>query len=179
MAICGAKRRDGGRCQRYPLRGKRRCQKHGGRLIGGSIHRDTSKARATRLARWELRKALGLPYGAGKRRKVLVPIGAVATAGTMLMAEIEKLQTLVADGELGVELTEAARAGVRQLHAIITQPLDMENLKQQRLVGDMALAAMRLLARVQEAQFRHQHQDRVMEVLERIAAERLLVEDKR
>src|SRR5262245_7213296 len=66
-------------------------------------------------------------------------------------------------------LTDTARMGLVQLHGIISQPLqlkqapddrlDPSELKLQRLVGELALGADRLLARVQDSDLRQQQHD--------------------
>src|SRR5262249_23596402 len=67
-------------------------------------------------------------------------------------------------------LNDTARMGLIQLHGIISQPLklkqspderlDPDELKLQRLVGELGLGADKLLARVQDSDLRQQqHED--------------------
>ena len=77
-------------------------------------------------------------------------------------------------------LNDTARMGLVQLHGIISQPLklkqtpddrlDPEELKLQRLVGELGLGADKLLARVQETDLREQERAGWLELLkERIS----------
>jgi len=75
-------------------------------------------------------------------------------------------------------LINTAREGLLKLHAILTQPirlkqsaderLDPEDLKLQRLVGDLALGVDKLLARVGEANLRQQNSGKWQELLDNI-----------
>lgn len=69
-------------------------------------------------------------------------------------------------------LGRAALSGLRQLIRIIEQPLDLGDLKQQRLIGDMSLGASRLLARAAEGEFRGRRSDTIDRLLREIAAEK-------
>ena len=73
-------------------------------------------------------------------------------------------------------LTDTARVGLIQLHGIISQPiklrqskddppLTVEELKLQRLVGDLALGTHKLLARVAENEMRGRQRQDLIEVL--------------
>ena len=72
-------------------------------------------------------------------------------------------------------LNDTARRGLIQLHGIISQPLklklspddrlDPEELKLQRLVGELGLGADKLLARVQESELHHEQRQDWLEVL--------------
>jgi len=72
-------------------------------------------------------------------------------------------------------LNDTARRGLIQLHGIISQPLklkqapddrlDPEELKLQRLVGELGLGADKLLARVQESELHHEQRQDWLEML--------------
>jgi hypothetical protein len=72
-------------------------------------------------------------------------------------------------------LSNTARMGLIQLHGIISQPLklkksandrlDPEELKLQRLVGELGLGADKLLARIGEADLRQQERSDWLEIL--------------
>lgn len=86
------------------------------------------------------------------------------------------LPVAVASGETAPEtpaqlLNVVARRGLEQLFRIVDQELDMENLKQQRLVGDMSIAVGKLLMRAAESEFRVRRDDAVTQLLELLAAE--------
>jgi len=78
-------------------------------------------------------------------------------------------------------LTDTARMGLVQLHAIISQPLklkqapddrlDSDELKLQRLVGELGLGADKLLARVQESDLRKLQHDDWLEAFNKKLAE--------
>ena len=65
-----------------------------------------------------------------------------------------------------------SREGLLRLYELLRRPLDAEDLKAQRLVGDMALGVNRLLMRAAEGEFRARRDDALARVLEQIAAER-------
>lgn len=66
-------------------------------------------------------------------------------------------------------LDRAALSGARQLVAIIERPIDWDELKQVRLIGDMAAVAMRLSVRVSEGQFRARRDDALARLLASLA----------
>jgi hypothetical protein len=78
-------------------------------------------------------------------------------------------------------LTDTARIGLIQLHGIISQPLklkqsleerlDPDELKLQRLVGDLGLGADKLLARVQDSDLRQQQHANWLEAFNKRLAE--------
>jgi hypothetical protein len=72
-------------------------------------------------------------------------------------------------------LGRASLLGLHQLCRIVEQPLDMDNLKQQRLIGDMALGANKLLKSHAEGERNHDLIGRLLAALE---AEKTPVEEK-
>lgn len=135
------------------------------------------KARRTyieRLHRMGLKVPGGRPPGRGKvtsmadRAKVVL----LAQAGELeagLPADIMErpVESLPPAAALG----RAALSGLRQLIRIIEQPLNLEDLKQQRLLGDMSLGAVKMLARTAEGEFRARRSDAIEKLLAQIAAE--------
>jgi hypothetical protein len=160
---CGAQAHHGGRCRAYPLPGKRRCRMHGGRLTGGyrgAPIEPMQRGRAIWLARLH---AQGLRPPGGPRRK----IGTVRTMVERAVAVIEGALVEVADAppkpleEMSAPelLRETARQGLLRLREIVSQPLDLQDLKQQRLVGDMAVATCRLFMRAAEGELQARRRD--------------------
>jgi len=63
-------------------------------------------------------------------------------------------------------LGRVSLSGLYQLARIVEQPLDMDNLKQQRLIGDMALGANKLLKSHAEGERNHDLIGRLLAALE-------------
>jgi len=63
-------------------------------------------------------------------------------------------------------LGRASLVGARQLVRIVELPLDPENLKQMRLIGDMALGANKLLARHAQGERNHDMIGRLLAAIE-------------
>ncbi len=166
-----------------------RCKHHGGFAKGGYFGQPIHQAHAA-LRRSQARmKALGLPWYGGRPRK----LGKVQA-----MAERAKTQLEVALAEYGiagpgehagsleviagpkpVTAMSAAEAlgatslkGLQRLYEIVCEPLNPEDLKQRRLVADVAIAANKLFMQAAEGQFRQRRDDAVVELLERLALER-------
>lgn len=91
----------------------------------------------------------------------------VAELEAMLPADLETrdIDTLTAPEALGL----ASLLGSRQLVRIVSQPLAMDNLKQQRLIGDMAHGSIKLMKAHAEGQRNH---DLIGRLLQAIEAER-------
>jgi hypothetical protein len=87
----------------------------------------------------------------------------------------------IAEWSLPELLTDTARMGLIQLHGIISQPLklkqcsddqlDPDELKLQRLVGELGLGADKLLARVQDSDLRQQQHEDWLEAFNKRIAE--------
>jgi hypothetical protein len=75
-------------------------------------------------------------------------------------------------------LGRIALNGLYQLARIVEQPLDMDNLKQQRLIGDMALGANKLLQRHAQGERQHDMIGKLIAAIEAEEAEKagLIVE---
>lgn len=63
-------------------------------------------------------------------------------------------------------LGRVSLSGLYQLGRIVEQPLDLDNLKQQRLIGDMALGANKLLKSHAEGERNHDLIGRLLAALE-------------
>src|SRR5215831_3207092 len=186
--LCGARTRSGGRCRRRSLAGKRRCRLHGGRSTGPRDWRaNVNSMWWGRKRSIEQRRAPGLKAPGGR------PSGrwwkrAVDERERILrsMADlIEKLPTpptkSIEEWSLPELLNDTARVGLMRLHSIISQPLklkqspddrlDREELKLQRLVGELGLGADKLLARVGEAELHQQERADALELLAKKMAE--------
>jgi len=109
--FCGARTRTGGRCQRYPLAGKRRCLLHGGKSTGPRTVEGLSR---TLSALWwgrkryvEQRHSMGLPAAGGRPASIRSGEGGVDMVGRAMAAIDRELETLpTAEWPVG-ELTPA------------------------------------------------------------------------
>ena len=72
-------------------------------------------------------------------------------------------------------LGRAALSGSYQLIRIIEQELDFNDLKQQRLIGDMSAVALRLFVRAADGEYKARQTDALGELLAEIRAERATV----
>ena len=180
---CNARTRPGAkwpRCHHSPMPNGR-CHMHGGRLKGGSVHRDTRKPMAA-WRRWvELLHAMGLKHPGGRPRKLKTVLSmtdkakAVLVDGAKDLAEAlptDILQRPIESLSPAQALGRAALSGSYQLIRIIEQELDMNDLKQQRLIGDMAGTALRLVMRAGERGDQGRTNDVLGELLKAIKAEK-------
>jgi hypothetical protein len=98
----------------------------------------------------------------------------------------ETLETIVAEGEARTAELALTREdqmtapqlldlggleSARQLLRIVSQPLDFDNLRQLRLIGDMALGTLKLNVRVAEDKFRAKKDGALAQLLAEIAEE--------
>jgi len=176
---CGARsKRHGGRCGHVPAKGRDRCKFHGGASTRPHNPRGWPKeAWARRAARQALYRAMGLPWHGGTPRKPAKVLTMAEEAKLNLDRAIVELEaTLPPDvRDLPIDqltapqaLGRASLVGLHQLVRIVEQPLDFENLKQLRLVGDMALGANKLLQRHAQGERNH---DLIGKLLAAVAAE--------
>src|SRR5215471_14842465 len=180
--LCGARTRSGGRCRRRSLAGKRRCRLHGGRSTGPRDWRANVNAMWWGRKRYiERRHAQGLkaPGGRPSGRWWKRPADERERILREMADTIDKLPAPPAkpieQWSLPELLNDTARRGLIQLHGIISQPLklkqapddrlDPEELKLQRLVGELGLGADKLLARVQESELYHEQRQDWLEML--------------
>lgn len=68
-------------------------------------------------------------------------------------------------------LGRAAMSGLHRLIEIVETPLDKDDLKQMRLIGDMALGACKLFMRAAEGEFRQRNSDNLGKLLEMLRKE--------
>jgi hypothetical protein len=165
-----------------------KCYVHGGKLKGGSIHRDTSKASAARKRWLELLHALGLKHPGGRSNSKLQKALTMAeeakqlvVAGARDLAEALPSDVLTRPVESlspAEALGRAALSGSYQLIRIIEQPLERDengnlmDLKQQRLVGDMSAVALRLFVRAAGDEMRSRSDDVLGRLLAAIQADK-------
>src|SRR5215831_11165451 len=178
---CGARLSYGrGCCRAWALDGRRRCKWHGGKSTGprtaAGMANTVEAMRRGRKRKIERLHAMGLkaPGGRPSGRWWKRPANERERTLRRMADLIEKLpappKKPIEQWTLPELLTDTARMGLVQLHGIISQPLklkqapddrlDSDELKLQRLVGELGLGADKLLARVQESDLRHQqHED--------------------
>jgi hypothetical protein len=127
-----------------------------------------------------LRRELGLKWYGGAPRKMGRVLTMAEEAKRSLEVEARALEarlpadvmTAPIEGlPAAAALGRAALSGIYQLIRIVEQPLDLADLKQQRLIGDMALGASKLLARAAEGEFRARKSNAIEELLAQISLE--------
>ncbi len=136
---------------------------------------------AGRKRKIELLHRMGLKASGGRppgRRKVIGMVERakaelVRAAGELeaaLPAEVitRPIESLSAPEALG----RASLSGLHQLARLIEEPLDPDDVKQRRLIGDMALGVNRLFMRAAEGEFRARHDDVLGKLLKSIRAEK-------
>lgn len=174
--------------------GRIRCRMHGGTQRRGIVRgRNTAKATERRKVWLALLHALGLRHPGGRPRKLRQTQNLVREAKATMASAIAGLESVMPTGVMSKPIEEltapealgrASLSGLYQLVRLIEQPLDVRQkrdhqvlpheLKVQRLVGDMALAANKLFARVAEGELRGRQADALGRLLEEIAAARVV-----
>lgn len=151
---------------------------HGGRSVGGYWGQPLGPAWRASAKKQALFRALGLPWYGGAPRRAAKVRTMVDEAKVALAGQIVELQAIVpaevmtkAVDELSAPeaLDRAALSGARQLVQIVEREIDWDELKQVRLIGDMAAVAMRLSVRVSEGQFRARRDDALARLLASLA----------
>jgi hypothetical protein len=197
--MCGARHKyRPGRCRALALKGRRRCRMHGGTNPGRVPHAPVVMGPAwkARDQRQALYKSLGMAWPGGPHRTHAVTLSVIAKAKQTVARNKRDLSTALPDiiklardrrplAELNVTPAEAlarvAWKGLEQLDRIlsITLPKDdpieiRENIKTLRLVGDMAVAANRLLAQIGEGGARVQRDTQLAMLLAEIRRDKEL-----
>lgn len=170
-----------------------RCYLHGGRRKGGSKPgQPTHQARTQWRKNLAIRHAMGLkqPGGSPRRPKTTEDLVAKATRQLeiallaarppdrpdMTAREVAALPPapLPQGASTGELLSLATTEGVKRLYEIVTRPIDWDELKQVRLIGDMSLGVSRLAMRAAEGEFRARRDDALTMLLEEIQRDRAL-----
>ena len=87
--------------------------------------------------------------------------------------ELIELEASLPVGSPAAKLSRNALLGLDRLEEILRQPITPEmDVKQQRLIGDMAIASEKLLMQAAGQEFQMRRDDALGRVLELIAAER-------
>lgn len=134
-------------------------------------------ANPKRMALQAAYRALGIPWHGGRPRKPERVASMADKAVTVLVRQEAELATAIGDAMTRPiddltppeALGRATLSGIRRLIEIVEQPVDLSDLKQQRLIGDMALGAAKLYMRAAEAEFRGRQQGELVELLEKLA----------
>ncbi len=77
----------------------------------------------------------------------------------------------LASGSPGEQLGRAAISGLTKLEQIIALPLNEDDPKQMRLIGDMSLGVCKLFQRAAEGAFRAQEGNALLQLLEQLKAQ--------
>ena len=176
------------RCHQWPTRGRMRCRVHGGGKNKGGAGRtgtrDMRKAWAARKKYDALMHIMGLKHPGGGQFKTKTVVTMVEEAKALIVAGAHELEAALPDDTMTKEITElrpaealgrAALSGSYQLIRIIEQELDFNDLKQQRLIGDMSAVALRLFVRAADGEYKARQTDALGELLAEIRAERATV----
>ncbi len=184
--FCGANRRYGrGPCRWRPMKGSWRCKYHGGRRIGPYNPRGFQPAAVARFeAKRALYRAIGLPWPGGRPRQIKQVMSMVEQAKETITTAIVELEEALPPDimKVPVEMLTAPQAlgraslvGLHQLVRIVEQKIIKKDLKQQRLIGDMALGANKLLQRHAQGERNH---DLIGKLLAALEAEKAPAEEK-
>ena len=181
---CNARTRPGAkwpRCRHAPMKNGR-CRMHGGKLKGGSLPGHDTRKSFMAWRRWlDLLHTMGLKHPGGRPRKLKTVLTMTEQAKAVLVVAAKDLTEALPSDVLQRPIEElspaqalgrAALSGSHQLIRIIEQPLDMNDLKQQRLIGDMAGTALRLFVRAAEGEFQARRDDVLGQLLAAIKAEK-------
>ena len=178
------------------MTGKKRCRLHGGKLSGWQPHWtvNVGPAHKARDQRQALYKSLGLRWPGGGARGPKKTHSAIWKAKRIVTEAKENLSmalpeivALASDDRPLTELTPSealarvAWKGLERLDEILSIPLPTddlieirENIKLWRMVGDMAVAANRLLAQVGEGGARVQRDNQLAMLLAEIRRDKEL-----
>ncbi len=88
--------------------------------------------------------------------------------GLALLAEV---LPALAPGSPAERLGRSAEKGLGKLEAIIDLELDVGDVKQMRLIGDMSLGVCKLFQRAAEGAFRAQEGNALLQLLEQLKAQ--------
>jgi hypothetical protein len=190
MKICGARsKRTGLPCRHSGTGAGGRCFLHG----GNNWNNGSKKGQPTwqAFAKWQknlaIRHAMGLKQRGGKPRgrkrsetlvakakqQLEIVLEAARPEGRpdMTTREIAQLPPtpLPADASHARILGMAALEGAKRLYEIVCMPLDWGDLKQVRLIGDMALGTSRLVVKAAQQE---QHDHTLQKLLEEIQRDR-------
>ncbi len=152
-----------------------RCKFHGGRRIGryhGGWPASAHKRSAAMLA---LYRALGLSWPGGRPRKIEKVMSMVEQAKTAIGQAVMELEEALPPDIMKVPVDQltapqalgrASLVGLHQLVRIVEQKIIKKDLKQQRLIGDMALGANKLLQRHAQGERNHDLIGKLLAALE-------------
>ncbi len=168
---CGARTRFGTFCRGYALRNKRRCRQHGGMSTGprhpSGVAASVQAARAASQARY---RAAGLKWPGGRRNHAVAAQVVVERAMSDMRELVERSEE--EGSESGRRLARLALGGMEDLERI-RATTDFTDPKDRRLIVDVALGAIKAAIKVDETAMKGRQNDRLGELLEKIAAARL------
>jgi hypothetical protein len=182
--FCGARTRNGGRCRRYPVAGKRRCRLHGGKSTGPREWVTNVRAMAQGRAQYvERRHAMGLKAPGGRPRKlrhVLSDQERAMTAIDKMRGELAELEDV---GALAGKLRVAGNLALDRMTEFCAVALTEEKMEQQpklaRLVQDASSTVLKIIARAGEVEMRARGDEALTAMLERLEAEGAFAEMER
>src|SRR5713226_1475839 len=168
---CGARTRFGTFCRAVPVVHHRRCRMHGafaGRKSGiGSVMGPAWAAVRARQAEY---KAAGLKWPGGRRNHAVAVRAVVERAMSEMRELVERSEE--EGSESGRRLARLALGGMEDLERI-RATTDFTDPKDRRLIVDVALGAIKAAIKVDETAMKGRQNDRLGELLEKIAAARL------
>ena len=198
--ICGARRPNGSLCQATPVAGKRRCKFHGGKSTGSRTPEGKAATMAGMQAgveRWREKVRAQIAAGlidrfpGGKRKAGQAP---AARSGDR---DIDRARAVIRETEpdrpreagerpnLGLplvplvpwsdqspseKLATLTDMSLDKIRAIVSLPLDTENMKLMSVQKDAAISMLTVQTRVDENCLRARRTDMLPELLRRLAA---------
>src|SRR5258708_5944737 len=173
--FCGARTRNGGRCRRYPLAGKRRCRLHGGKSTGPTTAAGVARALASLVAgrgrgggrMWEgqaeglVGKVPGgrLPKALAQKRDGDV----ISRARAIVVQERAELPIepalLWEDQSHAQKLSTLTGQVLDKVREILETPCELDNLKLLSIQKDAALSVLSTQVRIDQSQLRHRENE--------------------
>lgn len=169
---CGARTKFGTYCLQWPVPGKHRCYRHGGRHRTWEGKRNIGPAHEALRRLQAYRKSIGLKWYGGRSFKRSKVERMADEARQVLVTLIEAAETPGGEwkdvGSLAPpELLSATLAlGLRRLYEVVGLPLT--DWRRERLVAETSLGVAKIALRINEQEFQRQKTDKLGELLERI-----------
>lgn len=192
---CGARLRTAPlRCRRFPVPGRTRCYRHGGRFNGPVTPEGRARSEAARLAghkryiaRMWAAKRMGLidkipggPKSKGKGKQLRYRLKEAA----MEILE-KKIETLPAvpdkpfdEQSPSEQFTTLTRMSLKKARDILAIACDDDNYKLMSIQKELAQSTIAMQVRIDETMLRRQSADRLPEMLERLEAVKAAIAPK-
>lgn len=181
--LCGAySRHNGKRCRRAKVPGRKRCKHHAGLSTGPKVRRARNMVPVNagwRAAFW-LREYAGIPHPWHRLPRYKAEDVAASVEWARSMAK--ELEPYVDRGAAletlsHVELlTRGSHSSLVRLVEIVEREREADDIKGERLSGEMSAVLLRMFMKVQEAQFKGQQSldmlETILEAIEKARKEK-------